>query len=354
MDKFDNFINKNILCIRQVPKLPSRNGDIENNSSGYIQFDISYDNFDKYLREIKTINSKLPIHCIVYDETVVDNDNDLLLRVHFLKELNKLNIENIQFRLSESTLPIYNVMMDRINWKHDDYTFLQMTVDRKPTEIKDLKLLQARGKILLPEEKLLWVDDYTLSGLRGKVDPKVLEDTDKLKYAVRRYADALDEHYYFDRLTPVDKVYLTYHYIKDRDKLNVQFAHERTIIVDGIQRRKPSDYRWEGMPYETYIRRRGVCEGQARLMRIFLNNWDLQLDAVTISGYTKKGEPHQWVGVNINEKLCYCCTTSGGLMQPMSFRANADELYPKVYPLAYLTSDQLNKVERHVRSLRRG
>lgn len=41
--------------------------------------------------------------------------------------------------------------MYRLNWKHDNVSFLEITVDRYPTEIKDLRLERAKGKLLLPE-----------------------------------------------------------------------------------------------------------------------------------------------------------------------------------------------------------
>lgn len=349
MDRFDNFIKKNILKISRVPGLPnSRNGN-----SGYIDFQISFDNFTKYLHEIKSISSDIPIQCTIYDETILSDSSDLLLRTHFLKEINKLNFGIIRFKLSESTLPIYNSIMDKINWGHDNCTFLEMTVDRKPTEIKQLNLSQARGKILLPEEKLLWVDDYTLQDLQGKVDAKVLKDTDNLKYVVRHFVDDIAKKYDFDKLTSFDKVYLAYHYIKDRDKLNIQFANECTTYSDGVQRRRDSAYHWESTPYETFVRRRGICEGQSRLMRVLLNNWDMELDATTIHGQTRNGGPHEWVGINIHGKLYYCCLTMGGLMQPMSYIPSDSELYPKIYPTASLNREQLVNIEHHVKSLRR-
>lgn len=350
MDRFDNYIKKNILDISYIPGLPnSRNG-----ISGYINFQISFDNFDKFLREIKTIDTTKPIKCIIYDEGIITTDREFLTRYNFLKQIMNMNFLEIRFRLSDSTFPVYNAIMDKLNWKHDDKTFLEMALDRCPTEIKDLRLEQARGKILLPEEKLLWQSDYVLRQLDGKVDRSVLEDTDKLKYVVRHYVDSLERQYDFSKLTSFDKVYLAYHFIKDPDKLNIRFAYEQTTRdINGVQRLNRSESNFESKPYGTYIRRRGVCEGQARLMRVLLNNWDIELDATTINGHTLQGESHAWVGINIHGKLYYCCLTKGGLMQPMSYLPNTDELYPKVYPTSSLNMAQLARVEKHIKSLKR-
>lgn len=347
MDRFDSVIKRNILEIS--PPVP-RNI----NQTGYINFQISFDNFDKFLREIKTIDTTKPISCVIYDEAIVTNDREFLTRYNFLKQIMNMNFLEIRFRLSDSTFPVYNAIMDKLNWKHDDKTFLEMTLDRCPTEIKDLRLEQARGKILLPEEKLLWQSDYVLRKLDGKVDRCVLEDTDKLKYVIRNYVDNLERKYDFSKLTSFDKVYLAYHFIKDPDKLNIRFAYEQTTIdINGIQRLNRSESNFESKPYGTYIRRRGVCEGQARLMRVLLNNWDIELDATTISGRTLHGDPHAWVGINIHDKLYYCCLTSGGFMQPMSYIPNNDEYYPIVYPNCSLTENQIADIEHHVKSLRR-
>lgn len=347
MDRYDKVIRKNVLTIRSVP------GMERSNLGAFLSFKISFDNFSKYLNEIKTINTSLPIRCIIYDEGIISSNYDVQLRLNFLKSIQKLNFEEIEFKLSESTLPLYNTIMDRINWNHDDVSFLEMTVDRYPTEIKDLRLERAKGKILLPEEKLLWQSDYVLERLKDRIDPKVLADTDKLKFVIRHYVDQLERHYDFERLTDFDKVFLTYHFIRDRDKLNIEFAGEQTMIgLDGQQHLVPSEEKWESKPYGTYIRRRGVCEGQAKLFRVLLNNWDMQVDAVTLSGKSPLG-PHCWLGTVIDGKLYYHCTTQWKLFDAPRFIPNNTEYYPQIYLTSSLSSEDKLKIERHIRTLKR-
>ena len=347
MDRYDKVIRKNVLTIRSVP------GMERSNLGAFLSFKISFDNFSKYLNETKTINTSLPIRCIIYDEGIISSNYDVQLRLNFLKSIQKLNFEEIEFKLSESTLPLYNTIMDRINWNHDDVSFLEMTVDRYPTEIKDLRLERAKGKILLPEEKLLWQSDYVLERLKDRIDPKVLADTDKLKFVIRHYVDQLERHYDFERLTDFDKVFLTYHFIKDRDKLNIEFASEQTIVgLDGQQHLVRSEEEWESKPYGTYIRRRGVCEGQARLFRVLLNNWDMQVDAVTLSGSSPSG-PHCWLGTVIDGKLYYHCTTQWKLFDAPRFIPNNTEYYPQIYLTSSLSSEDKLKIERHIRTLKR-
>lgn len=347
MDRYDKVIRKNVLSIQSIPALP------RSSESGYLSFKISFDNFSKYLSEIKTINTSLPISCVIYDESIISSDNDVLLRFKFLRSIQNLNFKKVEFKLSESTFPLYNTIMDRINWNHDDVSFLEMTVDRYPIEIKDLRLERAKGKILLPEEKLLWQSDYVLKRLKDRIDPKVLADTDNLKFVVRHYVDRLERHYDFEKLTDFDKVYLTYHYIVDRDKLNIGFAYEQTAIgLDGKQRLVHSEDDWQSKPYGTYIRRRGVCEGQARLFRVLLNNWDMQVDAVTLSGMSTMG-PHCWVGTVIDGKLYCHCTTQAKLFSATRFIPDDTEYYPQIYLTSSLSNDDKLKIERHVKALKR-
>lgn len=347
MDRYDKVIRKKVLSIKNVPALP------RSKEGAYVSFEISFDNFSKYLSEIKTINTMLPIKCIIYDEGIIASDNDVQLRLKFLKNIQDLNFGEIKFKLSESTFPLYNTIMDKINWKHDNVSLLEMTVDRYPNEIKDLRLERAKGKILLPEEKLLWQSDYVLEKLKDRIDPKVLADTDKLKFVIRHYVDSLERHYDFDKLTDFDKVCLTYHFIKDRDKLNIAFADEQTMIgLDGSQHLVESEDKWESKPYGTYIRRRGVCEGQARLFRVLLNNWDMQVDAVTLGGMSPFG-PHCWLGTVIDGKLYYNCTTQGGLFNETRFIPDNTEYYPQIYQTSSLSNEDKLKIERHIRTLRR-
>ncbi len=356
MDRYDNVIRKNILNIQVVQPLPPRKD--KNNrvvpplpGRNFLVFVISFDNFAKYLSEIKDINTFMPIQCIIYDEGLISCDEDVLLRLSFLRSIQNLNFREIKFKLSESTFPLYNTIMDRINWKHGNVSFLEMTVDRCPNEIKDLRLEKAKGKILLPEEKLLWQSDYVLNKLGDRIDKKVLEDTDKLKYAVRHYADGLMRRYDFDKLTDFDKVWLAYHFIKDRDKLNISFASEQTYYGnDGLQHLLRSEENWESKPYGTYVRRRGVCEGQARLFRILLNNWDMEVDAVTLSGKSPLG-PHCWLGTVIDEKLYYCCTTQFKLFDKTNFIPDNTEYYPQIYQTASLSNEDKVNIEKHISKL---
>ena len=69
----------------------------------------------------------LPFDAIIYDEDIIDSDEAIKLRVKFLKELNKQSFVKIEFKVSNSTLPIYKEIMKRIYWNHNDITNLEVT-----------------------------------------------------------------------------------------------------------------------------------------------------------------------------------------------------------------------------------
>ena len=93
----------------------------------------------------------------------------------------KLNFKKISFRLSDSTMPIYNAIMEKIGWKHTDKTELFMSIDRNPKERKDLRLQSAQGKIMMPEESLIWVPATIIHKLEGKVAEETLKKATNTK-----------------------------------------------------------------------------------------------------------------------------------------------------------------------------
>ena len=199
-------------------------------------------------------------------------------------------------------------------------------------------------------------DNFVLNKIKDRVDPNVLEDTNKLKYVVRHYVNGLERHYDVDKLTDFDKVWLTYHFILDRDKLNIKFADDQAFYGnDGQQHLLRSEENWESKPYGTYIRRRGVCEGQARLFRILTNNWDMKIDAITLGGMSAFG-PHCWLGTVIDDKLYYCCTTQHLLFDDAvrrGFVPDNSEYYPKIYEVSSLSTEDKRKIEGHIKSLKK-
>jgi hypothetical protein len=56
-----------------------------------------------------------------------------------------------------------------------------MSIDRNPKERKDLRLQSAQGKIMMPEESLIWIPATIIHKLEGKVDEETLKKAIKLK-----------------------------------------------------------------------------------------------------------------------------------------------------------------------------
>lgn len=81
MDRYNKVIRKNVLTIQNAAGSP------RSNLGAFLSFKISFDNFSKYLNEIKTINTSLPIRCIIYDEGIISSNYDVQLRLNFLKSI---------------------------------------------------------------------------------------------------------------------------------------------------------------------------------------------------------------------------------------------------------------------------
>lgn len=85
---------------------------------------------------------------------------------------------------------------------------------------------------------------------------------------------------------------------------------------------------------------------------MLLNNWDMQVDAVTLSGKSPSG-PHCWLGTVIDGKLYYHCTTQWKLFDAPRFIPNNTEYYPQIYLTSSLSSEDKLKIERHIRTLKK-
>lgn len=232
-----------------------------------------------------------------------------------------------------------------------------MKIDRDPidTEIRQWNLSKAIGKLYISEEKLIWIPDNELNQLYDKIDDKILQEVLKLKEVILFLDTYLKEKYHFKDMNEYEKVLVVYNFINTY----IRFPLKYMDIVDGKEILKPNhpDYILE--PFGTWINKEGLSEGQARLMVSLLNNPIINIDATTIKGETPQGK-RTWVGIVIKNKLYQCCTT---IKDP--FR-NLDELgyvinesmednqiYPSIYEHAYLSEEEIKKIDKHVKSLRR-
>lgn len=371
-DLFGDFVTKNTYVYNKP--LPPRIGEAY---EPYKEIGLSFDKFGTFLTEIKERPILVPISITIYDEGQNINESDNLRRIHLLKALNDLNIKNALFILSDSTLPVYNEVMSVINWHHSDKTSLKMKIDRNPALIsgRDLKLEKAKGTLIMSEEQLYWQPDFVLSKLLGKVDERVLRDTDLLRTFVRDFYEGVEKTYYGvekayhgNRLTDFDKLWIAYNFVRR----NIGYAGECTSMDNnGNTILKPSDTgfdpRWESRPCGTLEHGRGVCSGQARLLRVLLNNYFMGLDSTTISGTLRtirrwpnrdKEELHEWGGTVIEGKLYQYCTTTGKFLitlntEDRKYIPDINEIYPKVYPIGTKDDKEVERIKTHVKCLRR-
>ena len=346
MDRFSKVITTNEMSIKAELPLP--------NKPKYSILDISFDKFNEFINRYLSGSIRLPLlQATIYDEDVITSQEDFNLRYQFLRRINELNFQKISFRLSDSTMPIYNAIMEKIGWKHTDKTKLFMSIDRNPKERKDLRLQSAQGKIMMPEECLIWVPATITHKLEGKVDEKTLKNAIKLKEIVSQYYTRLNSLYHTEDFTEFDKIWLAYDFIKR----HISFAGEATRYENGRQVLYNPNNRYDFVsePLGTYQHKRGVCEGQARFMQALLNNQYFRSDTVKISGVCPIGN-HAWVGSVVNNQLYQTCLTSAGPFKDLGtegYVPDISEVYPRIYGTSSLSNQELMQIQSHIKRLRK-
>lgn len=348
MDKFSQVITTNISRLKAVTPLP--------NKPRYSVFDISFDKFAEFINWYSKSHINLPLlSATIYDEDIILSPEQFNLRYQFLRLINSLNFKNISFILSDSTMPIYNEIMKKIGWKHVNKTTLHMSINRHPQVRTNLQLAEAQGQVKIKEENLIWCSPIALAELKGKniIDARVLEDAIRLKEIVFNYYTRLNSLYHTEYFTDFDKVLLTYDFIKR----HISFAGEATRTLNGKQiLYNPNNiYDWVSQPLGTYQHKRGVCEGQARLMQALINNPYFRSDAVTIDGTCPLGN-HAWVGTVINNHLYQTCLTMAGPFKDLEARGyvpDSNQIYPRLYESSSLSTTELLQIQSHIKRLKK-
>ena len=340
-----NAFTKNRFEFKKMVPLP--------NQEPYYSLEFSLDRYPDFLKIYGNLKELPLLSVTIYDENIITNHEDVI-RIHdLICYLNNLNIKDITFKLSDSTMPVYNIQMSNLNWQHSDKTKIFLTIDRNPTVKKDLQLEHAQGKLVLKEEDLLYTPFTVLEILQKKVDAKTLRNAQKLKEIVRDFYLRLDSMYQIKEFTEFDKVYMAYDFIKR----HISFAQEATRTENGRQvLYNPNHmFDWSVEPLGTYKHKKGVCTGQARLMQALINNEYFRSDTKTIGGNIPLGK-HTWVGTVINDELYQTCLTTGSLLQDLSKRGfipDNDELYPRIYHKNGVTKEDIALIKQHINTLRK-
>lgn len=345
MDKYKKVIHSGIHRVMYTAKIQPGVIYTKNIGKVHLNLRISSDRFYSIIEDFN-LDKTIPMNVEVYDETEIKNDNDIKKIILFLKELNKCNITFIRFYLSDSALFHYNEIMNKINWKHTLETQIYFTIDRNPVKEKNLNLDLAMGKLIIPEEKLIWVSDNILSKLDNKIEYGLIYRAYKLKELINLYENDIEKYYNTSNLNDFEKTYIAYDYVKN--KLNIKFPNQYIKIIDGKQILKETSPKYISEPLGTYLKREGVCEGQARLISVLLNNPNICVDASVINGMSPLGY-HAWVGVNIDDKLYECCPTIKGVFANLdTYIPDKDDIYTRLYERSYLNNEEIEKIKRKI------
>ena len=327
-DPFKNSVHQNILrASKQLPgQLPS------------LSVSCSYDRYEDLFEFLDRLPNNYPLFVTLYDEQRSIDDKSYGNIQELIRVLNAKRIKKMELHMSDNAMPLYNLSMYRVRWNHQDKTKLYLSIDRHPLQEKRLNLTYATGEIMLPEEKLLWVPKHILRNLDDRINPRVFEETKKLRRFLDNYNRQIKQRYKYEELTDIEKTLIVY----DDLKKSIHFAAERTTTYPetNITTIVRDEDNWQSRPYGTLEHKRGVCEGQARLMVCMLNNPEMMVDACTINGFVPSGTRHTWVGIHTNDKLYECCTTMQGPfrnLQNKGYKADIDDKYMNAYKRDFLT-----------------
>lgn len=351
-DKYAPLVRKNMLSyeIKDEPIIDITG--VKYRTSLYVN--ASYDKYNVLIEAFKNGGFQYPLNIVLYDETIGDLKS-IQDKMKLFSVLNLLPIDKIRLELSDTNFALYNIVLNRIGWIHDKRTYVQLTLDRNPVSSeakKEMHIEDTPGQIYIPDEKLIWFTNKTLTSVRSRVGSKEIDEAIELKRDVKKYCYEMESKYDLKHMDDFGRTYLAYQWINE----NVEFPERYTYYDEnGMQRLKINAPRYISEPHGTFKYREGVCSGQARLMKAFLNNPCMKVDAVTLSGWCPFAR-HAWVGINIDGNLYQCCTTMEGPFKPLTkeygYTLDETEMYPMIYKLAHLSPKDREYIKEYTDKLK--
>lgn len=349
MDIYHNFVKKNIFLMYS---LPPRRPLIQGEPSNCVQLDVSYDQF--YHAYLQLMHCRQPLNVNIYDGRSREEitNQDYLIRRNLMIALNQMSIFQIDFDLSDDMIKEYSSLLNTISWRHGDCSIYNMSINRHPTSLeqRNLGLNSLRGQISIKEEDLLWQTDSTITQIKSPLF-KSADTVIKLKRLAYDYYHYLAQHYDMNKANDFVKTWLAYQYVHN----HIAFANDATEWQDGRQRLKFNHDLGVSRPYQTFLNKKGVCEGQARLLKSLLNNPWMGVNAAVIGGKCSFAD-HAWVGVEINHNLYECCTTMGGAfndMEKRQYQPDVTDIYSHIYPHKCLSQAEKEQLNQYTLSLKK-
>lgn len=319
IDKFDNFVSYGIYKIDEVEKQ-------NNNEDTFIKLELSVDQFNNFCSNIRKSPINIPTEIVIYDEGIINGYYDRESRKRIIRTLNKMNIKNITFILSDNTISEYNYLMNVLCWKHQKNTTLKIKIDRNPldTEVRNWNLDRALGRIELPEEKLIWIPDNELEKAQKKIDKETIQNAYRLKEILFILDNYLRKTYRIDDMSKYEKALAIYKYLKNYTLL--------TNMNQSVNDSKQSTV----------------------LMTALLNNPLIKIDATVIEGIKNK-EAHNWTGIVIDNKLYHCCHQNGIFINidELHYTISDNQIYPAIYENDYLETKDIKNIESKLKKLKR-
>lgn len=148
----------------------------------------------------------------------------------------------------------------------------------------------------------LHATEEELEALYPKLSPNTKKRLEYLnKIAKDFYTYTKKKFPNLDYMTNLEKANLAFEYCSK----NITYDFGSTARgVNGVLKPR-DDCDFSSDPIETLERKKGVCTGRSRLMKLLLNNRYMKVPCFLSSGYTHSGEGHEWIEVFDNWERYY-------------------------------------------------
>jgi hypothetical protein len=353
-DQFSKIVHRNICEVSDI--LDRHQHHLNSNKQ---EIKVSIDQADRFINNYVDNPNKIKKITICDEE--IDNSREMnAKRIRLLQKIYSLsNIENICLNLSDDYLYRYvDYISKHIPVNLQEKTIAKFGLERHLVNTGKMRLdflPLYHGKIGLYdgeiEEHLIKLDSSTQRNMIEKLglsDDKVVKDVETIQKYIDSIAHYIHSNYHYEDLTDLDKTKLVYQLLFTKMGYDIKWgnAFPTSGQVSFIQSYVE--------PAATLENRKGNCLGESRAMTMILDSKELGVKAYRNSGDSPLGS-HSWVGVVSNNHSFQCCTSSG--IKPFSdfvgrgYRGSSS--YAKVFPYAYLNELGQQRLDEHIKVLRK-
>ena len=236
----------------------------------YLKDSIRITNYSHINTLLEHLNSILGPNKIIFNVTSVDEFNELCQALSFNPTNKNICIELDIKNLKKTDKLDFELLPDNVKISPHGY-------DNEDSEELRYPINQTF------DNWFLWLDSNTEQIVIKKLDHKSKRRIIELSEIIFNFYS----QYYsqLKNLTAIEKADFVYEWCKYHTSYDIMAVTKENQLKDEC------NYALDTV--ETYKRRKGVCNGRARLLKALLNNKYLQVDCYTIKG-EKRNLKHEW------------------------------------------------------------